>query len=59
VTGLCLTKVDGTARGGIVISLAERFGLPISYLGVGEGIDDLVRFDPLNFAVRLVPDAPT
>ena len=58
VTGLCLTKVDGTARAGIIISLAERFALPISYVGVGEGIDDLTRFDPVNFAVRLVPDAP-
>ena len=58
VTGLCLTKVDGTARAGIIISLAERFALPISYVGVGEGIDDLMRFDPVNFAVRLVPDAP-
>ena len=58
VTGLCLPKVDGTARAGIIISLAERFALPISYVGVGEGIDDLMRFDPVNFAVRLVPDAP-
>lgn len=58
ITGLCITKLDGTARAGIVVSLAQRFGLPIAYVGTGEGLEDLARFDPIDFAARLLPDPP-
>lgn len=50
VTGLVMTKLDGTARGGILVAVANRFGLPVHYIGVGEGIDDLEPFDPADFA---------
>ncbi|MCY4541528.1 MAG: signal recognition particle-docking protein FtsY [Rhodobacteraceae bacterium] len=53
VTGLIMTKLDGTAKGGILVSLADRFGLPIHAIGVGEGIDDLAPFDPDEFARAL------
>ena len=46
VTGLVMTKLDGTARGGIMVAAAEKFGLPIHAIGVGEGIADLRPFDP-------------
>jgi fused signal recognition particle receptor len=46
VTGLVMTKLDGTARGGILVAAAEKFGLPIHAIGVGEGIEDLRPFDP-------------
>ena len=46
VTGLIMTKLDGTARGGVLVAAAERFGLPIHAIGVGEGVDDLRPFDP-------------
>ena len=49
VTGLVMTKLDGTARGGILVALAEKFGLPIHFIGVGEGIDDLEPFDAAEF----------
>jgi len=45
VTGLVMTKLDGTARGGVLVAAAERFGLPIHAIGVGERIDDLRPFD--------------
>jgi fused signal recognition particle receptor len=45
VTGLALTKLDGTAKGGIAIAIAKKTGLPIRYIGIGEGMDDLVEFD--------------
>src|SRR5206468_12373651 len=50
VTGLVMTKLDGTARGGILVSIAEKFKLPIHFIGVGEGIDDLAPFDAKDFA---------
>jgi fused signal recognition particle receptor len=50
VTNLVVTKLDGTARGGIVVAIAERFGLPVSAIGVGEGVDDLQPFDAQDFA---------
>jgi fused signal recognition particle receptor len=50
ITGAVMTKLDGTARGGILVSLAEKFDLPIHYIGVGEGIDDLQTFDGEGFA---------
>jgi fused signal recognition particle receptor len=53
VTGLVMTKLDGTARGGVLVALADRFGLPIHAVGVGEAIDDLAPFDPEDFARAL------
>jgi fused signal recognition particle receptor len=50
VTGLVMTKLDGTARGGILVALAERFRLPVHFIGVGEGIDDLAPFTAPDFA---------
>ena len=54
VSGLVMTKLDGTAKGGVLVALADRFGLPIHAIGVGEQIDDLVPFDPQDFARALV-----
>jgi fused signal recognition particle receptor len=50
VTGLAMTKLDGTARGGILVAIAERFGLPVHFVGVGEGVDDLEPFAARDFA---------
>jgi fused signal recognition particle receptor len=50
VTGLVMTKLDGTARGGILVALAEKFGLPVHFIGVGEGIEDLEPFAARDFA---------
>ncbi|TWB21404.1 signal recognition particle-docking protein FtsY [Nitrospirillum amazonense] len=54
VNGLILTKLDGSARGGVLVSLAQKFGLPVHAIGVGEGIDDLRPFDAQSFAASLV-----
>ena len=54
VTGLVMTKLDGTAKGGVLVALADKFGLPIHAIGVGEQIDDLSAFDPDDFAKALV-----
>jgi fused signal recognition particle receptor len=54
VTGLVLTKLDGTARGGIVIAIAQRLAIPIRYLGVGESAEDFGEFDAAAFAAALV-----
>ncbi|MBO9398305.1 signal recognition particle-docking protein FtsY [Shimia sp. R9_2] len=54
VSGLVMTKLDGTAKGGILVSLADKFGLPIHAIGVGEQIDDLQPFDPEEFATALI-----
>jgi len=54
LTGLVLTKLDGTAKGGIVINIAEHFHLPIRYIGIGEGMDDLRPFDAAEFATALL-----
>ena len=54
VTGLAMTKLDGTARGGVLVAIAERFGLPIHFIGVGEDADDLRPFDARAFARGLV-----
>ncbi|MEJ2154660.1 MAG: signal recognition particle-docking protein FtsY [Desulfobacteraceae bacterium] len=53
VSGLALTKLDGTAKGGIVISISQSLNLPLQFIGVGEGIDDLQPFDPQQFAEAL------
>lgn len=50
ITGIILTKLDGTAKGGIVITIADEFDMPVKFIGVGEGIDDLKVFDPKEFA---------
>jgi len=50
VTSLVVTKLDGTARGGILVAIAERFKLPINAVGIGEGLDDLEPFDAQDFA---------
>ncbi|MEO1138803.1 MAG: signal recognition particle-docking protein FtsY [Pseudomonadota bacterium] len=53
VSGLVMTKLDGTAKGGVLVALADKFGLPIHAIGVGEQIDDLAPFDPEDFAAAL------
>jgi fused signal recognition particle receptor len=55
LTGLCLTKLDGTAKGGIVVRIHRELGLPIKLVGVGERVDDLQPFDAEKFAEALVP----
>ena len=57
VTGLCLTKLDGTAKGGILLAIAKTSGLPIRYIGVGEGLEDLRPFDAEEFVEALLPEA--
>ncbi len=57
VTGLVVTKLDGTAKGGVVFALAREFGLPIRYIGLGEGIEDLRVFDAQAFVDGLLPAA--
>ncbi len=56
VTGLIVTKLDGTAKGGAVVSLQREIGVPVRYLGVGEALDHLVEFEPRRFAERLLDD---
>ncbi|MBX9845346.1 MAG: signal recognition particle-docking protein FtsY [Xanthobacteraceae bacterium] len=53
VTGLVMTKLDGTARGGILVAIAQKFGLPIHFIGVGESVDDLSPFSPKDFGKAL------
>ena len=53
ITSLAVTKLDGTAKGGVVVGLADRFNVPVRYLGVGEGIDDLKDFDLQEFVSAL------
>ena len=53
ITGLILTKLDGTAKGGIVFAIANELKLPVKYVGVGEGIDDLIPFDPDSFVTAM------
>jgi fused signal recognition particle receptor len=50
VTGLVMTKLDGTARGGILVAIAAKFGLPVHFIGVGEGVDDLATFTARDFS---------
>ena len=54
ISGLIVTKLDGSARGGVIVSLADRFALPIYAVGVGEGIDDLRPFEAAAFANSLL-----
>lgn len=53
LTGITLTKLDGTAKGGVIFAIADKFGIPIRYIGVGEGIDDLRQFDSSDFVDAL------
>jgi len=53
VTGIVLAKLDGTAKGGVVIAIARELSLPIRYVGIGEKIDDLLPFDPEKFIQSL------
>lgn len=55
LTGIILTKLDGTARGGAVVSVVDQLGIPIKFVGVGEGIDDLQPFEPESFVDALFP----
>jgi fused signal recognition particle receptor len=55
VTGLVITKLDGTAKGGFVLPIAYLLKIPIRYIGVGEGIDDLIPFSAKEFAAALIP----
>ena len=50
ITGIVLTKLDGTAKGGIAITIADEFDMPVKFIGVGEGMDDLKKFDPVEYA---------
>ena len=54
LTGIVLTKLDGTAKGGIVFAIAGEMGLPVKYIGVGEGVDDLMAFNPDEFVEALL-----
>ncbi|MGD8369300.1 MAG: signal recognition particle-docking protein FtsY, partial [Desulfobacterales bacterium] len=54
VTGLVMTKLDGTAKGGVVVSVCSTMELPLCYIGVGETIDDLQPFDPEQFVNALI-----
>ena len=56
VTGLVMTKLDGTARGGILVAIAEKFGLPVHAIGIGESVDDLQAFDAGEFARAMTQD---
>jgi fused signal recognition particle receptor len=56
ITGLVLTKLDGTAKGGIAVAIARELNLPINYVGIGEAIDDLVEFSPEAYVDSLFDD---
>lgn len=56
VTGICISKLDGTAKGGVIFAIADKFGIPIRYIGVGEQIDDLRQFDAKDFIDALFSD---
>jgi len=58
VTGIALTKLDGTAKGGVIFALAEKFAVPIRYIGVGEGVDDLQSFVAEDFVSALLGENP-
>ena len=55
LTGLIVTKLDGTAKGGCVVAVKQRLGLPVRFIGVGEGIDDLIPFTPEGYVEELLP----
>ena len=53
ITGIVLTKLDGSAKGGVIVGIVNELGIPVKYVGVGEGINDLQKFDPRSFAEAL------
>jgi fused signal recognition particle receptor len=57
LTGVAVTKLDGTARGGILLALAKQLSLPVRYIGIGESVDDLIPFDAAAFSRALVDGA--
>ena len=56
LTGIALTKLDGTAKGGIVVAISATLGVPVKFVGVGEGVDDLLTFEPQAFAKALLDE---
>ncbi|HEY8487818.1 MAG TPA: signal recognition particle-docking protein FtsY, partial [Thermaerobacter sp.] len=58
VTGIVLTKLDGTARGGMAVAIADELRLPVKWVGTGEGADDLAPFDPAEFIRALFEGTP-
>jgi fused signal recognition particle receptor len=58
VTGIVLTKLDGTAKGGVILGIADQLKLPVRYIGVGERVDDLRDFDPEEFVEALLDEGP-
>jgi fused signal recognition particle receptor len=54
ITGIILTKLDGSAKGGIVVAVQRELGVPVKFVGLGEGADDLAPFDPVAFVDSLV-----
>ncbi|MBR3147024.1 MAG: signal recognition particle-docking protein FtsY [Eubacterium sp.] len=56
LSGVIITKLDGTAKGGIAVTVTDQFDMPIKYIGVGEGIDDIQKFDPAAFASEIVDE---
>ena len=56
LTGLTITKLDGTAKGGVLLAIARRLALPVRFIGIGEGIDDLLPFDAKAYVDALVGD---
>ncbi|MDR9413191.1 MAG: signal recognition particle-docking protein FtsY [Spiribacter sp.] len=59
VTGIALTKLDGTAKGGVIFAMAQRFGIPVRFIGIGEGVEDLRPFDAEAFVDALLSQAQT
>ena len=57
ITGIVLTKLDGTARGGVVLAIMDELKIPVKYVGVGEQIDDLQPFNPTEFAKAIFTEA--
>ena len=55
ITGIILTKMDGTAKGGIAVAVQAELGIPVKYIGVGEKMEDLQRFDPDQFVKHCLP----
>ncbi|MCL5061614.1 MAG: signal recognition particle-docking protein FtsY, partial [Nitrospiraceae bacterium] len=53
ITGIALTKLDGTAKGGIIFAIKKELGIPVRLIGIGEGVDDLKDFDPEDFVTAL------
>jgi fused signal recognition particle receptor len=57
VTGLAITKLDGTAKGGVVLAIASQFSIPVKFIGLGEKADDLMIFDKKQFIKGLFPES--